>query len=1187
MIARIWNRRVPGKVATGVVLVALVACGDEDVTKPESPQASALSISPNAITLRSPGETTTLEPTLLDRHGEPVAGRMAWLTDDAAIVSVNQDGVATAISRGSATITVVSGGLSASVQVSVDASSSSAVCDRTPRVRDAITTSLGRSDCSQVSSGLLGRIQRLDLRGPDAPDPADSTEAARDCAVELREGPRWAEARGCGSRSPGRNGAGNAFHDMANADGETGQITSLRSGDFQGLGSLQTLLLSWNALRMLPDSIFTDLASLDTLDLEENRLAALPAGVFESLTGLEYLDLSANALTVLPDSSLAGLAELNSLFLDDNWFVGLPDGIFDDLAALDTLWLEDNELGRLPDGVFRSLGDLEALDLSGNRLATLPDSAFHSLVNLEFLTMSSNNLTELRAGVFDGITAVKNLYFSSNRLSTLPDGVFDNLTEVNYLSIGRNRLTELPDSVFANLAGLDTLSMTRNRLTELPEDVFDGLTDLDYLSFSVNQLTEVPDGLLDDLGDLTDLYMHANRLTQLPEGIFRNTPDLELLSLFGNSLTELPRGVFAGMTALETLWLEDNLVDPFPLTIEAVRTDTAAPLAEGPAQVGIAVREGAPFEMRVVFGARGSVPPSTVVSIAAGDTLSRVVTVNRREGSVFQYVVVDSLPATPTDLCDGFLCFEGMSPVSGNPLVLVNPPDLKVEAKAAYLVQAAQSYAGKVPLVADRQALLRVFVTADYINAYRPAGRATFFLGEEEIHVASLEAPSGLPGRVNESSLDASFNAMIPDSVVQPGVEMVVEIDPDSTLSTTAGSQLRIPATGRRALDVRRLPPLEVTLVPVALSSEVSKGDNEKVAALVEDMAGSDSRGTLVPTRALLPLSELNVRAREPYVTQADTLEEGGIGLRDEIHLLRFIEAGATDEYYHGILAWPASRYPASWGFSGIAYIGGWAALSLSHIGGVYRTGFPETLAHELGHNQTLYHAPGCGAGGPDPDYPYNLAYTGVWGVDFNTGGEFGQLISPARYRDFMSYCDPSWTSDYSFTKALEYREQFVVSAAADGGMAARKTLLVWGRMLEDGEMVLEPVFEWEAPVKLPTLPGPYRLEGVDASGGRMFSLSFTPDEGDHGGAGFLFAVPVEEGWADELERVTLTGPQGFTNLDRDNGGRGAIVTSRQTGRVLSIARDWSEMRPGALGTASEIAVSRSVLVREVRERER
>ena len=586
------------------------------------------------------------------------------------------------------------------------------------------------------------------------------------------------------------------FMDMAGGDGEDERIISLKNGDFEGLSGLVFLDLSHNFLRGLPDSIFAEVASLDTLYLEENLLASLPEGVFAALTGLEYLDLSGNALTALPDSSFTGVTALRKLYLHFNWLTTLPEGIFADLTALDTLSLGGNELGTLPDGVFDNLTELKALELSGNRLSALPDGAFDDLTSLKYLALSGNRLTEFPDGVFDSLTGVTELSFGANRLGTLPDGAFDNLTELRELFFGGNRLTSLPDSVFAHLVALDRLSMTRNRLTELPEGVFESLAELDYLSFSRNRVAEVPNGVFDDLASLDTLWMQGNGLTALPEGVFDGTPDLEFLSAYGNALTELPRGLFAGMTGLEVVWLEENLTDPFPLTLEAVRTDNEDPLAEGPAQVGIAVREGAPFDMRLVFGARGGEPRSTIVSIAAGDTLSRLVTVTRREGSVSQYIQFDSLPEVPTDECEGFPCFEGMAPVAGNALVLVNPPDLKVEAQATYLVQTTQSYAGKVPLVADREALLRVFATADFLNSYRPSARATFYLDDEEVHVADLTPPTGLPRRVDESSLDASFNAMIPDSVLQPGLEMVVEIDPDSTLSTLTGSQMRIPRDG-------------------------------------------------------------------------------------------------------------------------------------------------------------------------------------------------------------------------------------------------------------------------------------------------------------------------------------------------------------------------------------------------------
>ncbi len=1177
------------KVATGVVLATLVACGDvQEVTVPEPPRAASLSIVPAEVALGSPGEAAELTTTVLDQHGNPFAGPLTWTSEDASVVSVDESGVATAVSPGSVTIRVVSGNLSAAAQVSVSATTG--VCDRTPQVRDALVAAVGRSDCSQVSSGLLGRLRRLDLgRGSDDNTAATAGYCADVLEEEFERGGRSGE---CGSRASGRGGTDVVFQAAASADGATDRITSLKSGDFQGLSGLQFLDLSGNFLRGLPDSVFADLAGLDTLDLRENRLAALPRDVFGPLAGLEYLDLSDNVLTVLPDSSFAGMADLNSLFLDENWFTALPDGIFADLTALDTLWLADGELRTLPDGVFGGLGELKALDLSGNRLSALPDSAFHDLDSLEYLTLSGNRLMELREGVFDKLALLSELYLTRNRLETLPDGVFDSLPDLGNLSLTGNRLTQLPDNVFDGVPDLDTLSLAVNQLAELPDDTFDDLSGLDFLTMSANRLTTLPDGVFDDLDSLRILYASRNNLSRLPDGAFSNLGRLTELSLYRNDLTELPRGAFAGLSSLELLWLEDNLVDPLPLTVEARRTDNSDPLAAGPAELVLGVREGAPFEMVVVMGARGGEPRSTVLSIAPGDTVSRAVTVSRRTGSLFQYVVVDSVPETPTDLCSGDLCFEGMSAEVGNALVLANPDSVEVEAEGAYLIQATQSLVGKVPLVADRQALLRVFGTGDNTNSYSAEATATFYIGEEEVHVAELSALVGLPGRIDESSLDRSFNAMIPDSVIQPGLEMVVEIDPDGDLPAKDGSQLRFPETGRTALDVRRLPPMDVTLVPVAFGSEASKSDNETVAALVQEMAGDDSGGTLGPARALLPTAELNVTAREAYISWADTLENGGLELLDEIRLLRHMEAGATNVHYHGVFAHPATRFPFDWEFGGIAYLNSFAGLSLSHLGGVYRGNrFAQTFAHELGHNLSLRHTPCGGAPGADPAYPYSEAFTGIWGVDFTSGGAFGRLLSPARYRDFMSYCDPEWTSDYSFMKALEYRLALPpppTTASADGRASAGTTLLLWGRVQEDGELRLEPVFEWDAPVKLPETAGPYRLDGVGANGASLFSLSFAPDEADHGGAGFLFAVPAREGWSDNLQRVTLTGPEGSATLDRSTGaGGGAIVTNRATGRVLSIVRDWSEVRPDALGTAAEVAVSRSVFVREVRERDR
>ena len=96
-------------------------------------------------------------------------------------------------------------------------------------------------------------------------------------------------------------------------------------------------------------------------------------------------------------------------------------------------------------------------------------------------------------------------------------------------------------------------------------------------------------------------------------------------------------------------------------------------------------------------------------------------------------------------------------------------------------------------------------------------------------------------------------------------------------------------------------------------------------------------------------------------------------------------------------------------------------------------------IAHELGHNLSLYHAP-CGpAGDLDPSYPYADGSTGAWGYDFREDGS----LMPPHHKDLMSYCGPTWISDYHFTNALGYRlfDEGPPSAAA----VAAASLLLWG----------------------------------------------------------------------------------------------------------------------------------------------
>jgi len=119
----------------------------------------------------------------------------------------------------------------------------------------------------------------------------------------------------------------------------------------------------------------------------------------------------------------------------------------------------------------------------------------------------------------------------------------------------------------------------------------------------------------------------------------------------------------------------------------------------------------------------------------------------------------------------------------------------------------------------------------------------------------------------------------------------------------------------------------------------------------------------------------------------------------------------------------------------------------------------------------------------------------------------------------------------------------------------AERVLLLWGGAGADG-LVLEPAFVVRAPPALPTQGGPYRLQGYDGQGRRLFSLSFTPLEASRGGAHFAFAVPLEPGSLAALEAITLSGPPGSLRMDRaTRRAPVAMVTDDATGRIRAMLR--------------------------------
>ena len=831
------------------------------------------------------------------------------------------------------------------------------------------------------------------------------------------------------------------------------------------------------------------------------------------------------------------------------------------------------------------------------------------------LAPPSSAAVVIREGVCDRTAAVRDAIVRGLRADdcTAPDG--QALAELRTLRIrprepGLEAGTEtvigqLRPADLSALSGLEWLSLQDYRLGALPPGAFSDLSSLEVLNLAGNLIADLPPGVFAGLRRLEWLSLVDNRLQALPAGLFGDLAGLRELFLQDNELRALPPGALTGLRSLERLTLGGNET-AFAFPVRLARTDHEDPTAPGPATIEARILEGAPFDVRLPLLAQGGTLSFDSVLVRAGTTASAAVTLapgNAADSPVSVTVgTEEALAEACADRCDGF------DLVAGDPLVVSNPASVTMSVPHAYLTQAAQDREGGVPLIAGRRALLRVFATADEVNGFLPGATAIFFLDGVETYRTDLDPPGGgIPLAVDESRLERSFNAIIPGRVLQPGVSMVVELDPDGALPLTSSSRSRFPAEGRHDLDVRQMPPLRVTLVPVQYHSEENREVNPRVAAFASELAAAAmdggsavARSVLRYARTVLPVGGLQVALREPYHTWADTSEAGVTGLIGEIELLRMMEAEDPREHYTGIFGVPKplSRHPDAYWTDGLGMLGGRSSLTGSHGPDrlLQRTGrLRLVFAHELGHNLGRPHTP-CDApvtdpGTVDPDYPWPDGRIGVWGHDFGDGGGdnggdgsgLGHLFNPEGYHDLLSYCYPQWISDYSFTRMMEFRlagargsraaagaGASASARATDRGAARGEMLLLWGGV-DAGKLRLEPAFVYPTTARLPSSAGPYRLSGRDAAGRILFSLRFAPTSLSHGTGGehraFAFAIPFDPAWVETLDLLTLSGPEGTASVDRARGGRAALLVDDVTGRVRSIVRHWQGAARATDGT--------------------
>lgn len=898
-------------------------------------------------------------------------------------------------------------------------------------------------------------------------------------------------------------------------------------------GRITELDLSDNNMSGALPSSLSALADLKKIDLGGN--GGLVGPLPESLTGLTIASLNLGGTGLCAPSGSVFRTWLNvigDLSGVDGCAVDLPD--WEALVTFysetngsnwenNTNWLSAEPLDQWYGVSADADGRVTALNLAWNNLLGPLPAALGHLDKLEHLNLHGNDIS---GSIPIELTRLEDLRVLILRYCWISGSIppeLGGLTNLEVLDLSDNGagLAGTLPAELGNLTNLRELRLFGNGFYGALPAALSQLAELEHLDLRFNSFSGSIPGELGQLAKLTRLQLNENKISgRIPRELGRLS-GLEHLDVSSNNLEGSVPAEFGRLTSLSSLNLSRNkLSGAFPASLSQMAALRTLDLSYNRLTGSIP-------------GALGRLTNLTELVLAGNTGLTGPLPAELVE------LNLETLMLGETRLCAPRSAgFQTWLRFVQNRRVSSCAVPLKA---TAYLTQASQSLDYPVPLVAGEDALLRVFLkTGEDIEIPMPPVRASFYRDGHVVYVADApgEAAS-VPDAFDEKTLTATANVRVPGAIVTPGMEVVIEIDPEETLDPVHGVSGRVPDTGTMPLDVRELPTFDLTLIPYLWA------DGPDLSVLSSINGITPESDLMRPTRDLLPVNDFQLTVHPPVWTSVDPISDNVSTLGPELEVIYAVE-GARG-YYMGIFSAVGQS-----GLLGIAQ-GIPSFLSFSILN-------PNVIAHELGHNLNLFHAPCGGAAGPDPFFPYDDGSIGVSGYDMMSES----LVSPQTW-DLMSYCEPHWISDYSFTRALVHR-MALDAALPPPVAAAAKGLLLWGGLDGDGELTLEPAFVVDAPPKLPDAGGPYTITGESVNGGSLFSLSFAiPEYADAEGGSFAFILPVRETWPGNLHRITLSGPAGFAENDGERERHMALMRDEATGEVRGIFRDWPDPSDAAV----------------------
>lgn len=309
-----------------------------------------------------------------------------------------------------------------------------------------------------------------------------------------------------------------------------------------------------------------------------------------------------------------------------------------------------------------------------------------------------------------------------------------------------------------------------------------------------------------------------------------------------------------------------------------------------------------------------------------------------------------------------------------------------------------------VPLIQGRPALFRVFVDLGSNFSARDFaarlaivndGAVSRYASKQRISTASTDAKA-----------ESTFLLNVPgDKITETTKYSVQLVECDDGSGSV--SQARFPVSGEAELSARKAGALRITFLPVRTNSRMPDTGPAALQLYREYL------------EAMYPVERVNFTVGKLIETKYPV---NWTTLVEQVRAQRKADNPDADVYYYGLVK-PTdtlSAYCKSGCTAGIGYVSPAkqtatrAAVGLAFGDEISAA----TMAHELGHNHGRNHAP-CSPSnisGVDEDYPVKDGRIDTWGYDIRKQVFF----SPSSTNDLMGYCDPKWSSGYTYKGLLD-----------------------------------------------------------------------------------------------------------------------------------------------------------------------